>query len=62
MGKEYVRAGKSDQIAAKMLEILDPELKRLGIARGEKFYKYATGNHQRIQSQYFTNYCINKFS
>jgi glyoxylase-like metal-dependent hydrolase (beta-lactamase superfamily II) len=62
MGKEYVKAGKSEQIAGKMLEMLEPELKKLGAARGEKFYKYATGNHQRIQSQSFTRYCIEHFS
>jgi len=62
MGKAYVHAGKSGQIAARMLEMLDPEIKKLGTARGEKLYKYATGNHQRTQSQFFTQYCINKFS
>ena len=62
MGKEYVSSGKAEQIAARMLEMLDPEIKKLGQVRGEKFYKYATGNHQRIQSQDFANYCIRMFS
>jgi len=62
MGKECVRTGKADQIPSNMLEILDPEIRKLGQARGENFYKYATGNHQRIQSQDFADYCIKHFS
>lgn len=62
MGKEYVRAGKTDQIASKMLEMIEPEMEKLRRGRGEKLYKYVTGNHQRKQSQTFAEYCIKKFS
>jgi glyoxylase-like metal-dependent hydrolase (beta-lactamase superfamily II) len=62
IGKEYVRAGKVDQIPAKFLEMMEPELQKLRLGRGEQEYKYATGNHQRKQSQAFAEYCIKKFS
>jgi hypothetical protein len=52
MGKEYVRTGKQDQIAAKMLEMIEPEMEKLRRGRGEDLYKYAT----------FTAYGIKKFS
>jgi glyoxylase-like metal-dependent hydrolase (beta-lactamase superfamily II) len=61
MGKQYIHEGKLDSIAGKMLEMLEPELQKLRMARGEKIYQYATGNHQRKQSQNFTEYCKNKF-
>ena len=61
MGKTYASKGEYDAIGREMLQMLEPELQKLKKVRGETLYQYAKGNHQRKQSQNFTDYCRRRF-
>jgi hypothetical protein len=41
--------------------MIEMDMQNLRRVRGEELYKYATGNHMRIQSKIFADYCKEKF-
>ncbi|MFC1910928.1 MBL fold metallo-hydrolase [Chloroflexota bacterium] len=61
IGMKYVREGKPERIAGEVYAVILPELKKLGAARDEAVYQYATGEHVLSQSKFFARYCQEKF-
>jgi glyoxylase-like metal-dependent hydrolase (beta-lactamase superfamily II) len=62
IGNKYMREGKPESIAPKVLETVMPELEKLRSVRGEELYQYAAREHAPFQAQLFAKYCRERLS
>jgi glyoxylase-like metal-dependent hydrolase (beta-lactamase superfamily II) len=60
IGVKYMKQGKPEMIAGAVYEVILPELEKLGRARGEEIFRYATQEHIAAQVKLFAKYCQEK--